>query len=157
MDTPKTLADKRNLNGMPAKTTHLPQEFRDKVIEDAKQRILDGHTIAQIAESHSIAPRTLRYWLSSLGEEYNELRRAWIDNMLSEAYEEINDAQDVLPLARAREKWKAVTWYAERRDRQRYGVQQQTANNQDLTVTINIGSHDNGSVTINAEPSYPQD
>ena len=57
----------------------------------------------------------------SLGDEYQELRQLCIDNMLAEALEEIDNATEHLPLARAREQWKAATWYAERRDQQRYG------------------------------------
>ena len=41
--------------------------------------------------------------------------------MLAEAKEEIDNATDNFPLARANSKWKAATWYAERKDQQRYG------------------------------------
>ena len=57
----------------------------------------------------------------SLGEEYQELRQLYIDNMLAEALEEIDTADSNFPLARANTKWRAATWYAERRDQQRYG------------------------------------
>jgi len=103
----------------------VPQEARDAVLEDAKGMILAGNTIAQIAEKHGISERTLQYWLSSLDDEYEELRRLWIDNLLAEAGEllkETNEAGNApLRLARARELWKRATWYAERRDRARYG------------------------------------
>ncbi len=35
-------------------------------------------------------------------EEYRELRQLWIDNMLAEAKEEIDNVTDNFPLARAR-------------------------------------------------------
>jgi hypothetical protein len=38
----------------------------------------------------------------ALGEEYQELRRVWIDNMLTESLEEIDNTTDHFPL-RARE------------------------------------------------------
>lgn len=41
--------------------------------------------------------------------------------MLAEAKEEIDNVTDHFPLARANSKWRAGTWYAERRDQQRYG------------------------------------
>jgi len=47
-------------------------------------------------------PRTLNAWLMSMGEEYRELRQLWIDNMLAEAKEEIDNVTDNFPLARAR-------------------------------------------------------
>ncbi len=41
--------------------------------------------------------------------------------MLAEALEEIDNATEHFPLSRANSKWRAATWYAERRDQQRYG------------------------------------
>lgn len=104
----------------------IPAETKQAILEDAKVRILEGHTLQEIAEDHGVSKRTLNTWLIALGDEYQEIRQAWIDNMLSEAKEAIDSADEQLPLARAREQWKAATWYAERRDRARYG--QQVAN-----------------------------
>jgi hypothetical protein len=50
--------------------------------------------------------------------------------MLAEALEEIDNATDNFPLSRANSKWRAATWYAERRDQQRYGSSK---------VNVNIG------------------
>ena len=104
----------------------IPAETKQTILEDAKERILKGDTLTEIAEDHGISKRTLNTWLMALGDEYQELRQVWIDNMLAEAKEAIDGADEQLPLARAREQWKAATWYAERRDRLRYG--QQVAN-----------------------------
>ena len=116
-----------------------------EILEDAKLRIMEGDTLSQIAHKHGIGERTLDTWLHGLGEEYQELRQAWVDKMLMDAGKEIEDSlvpiascdgQDLIDqngqriertdkerLARARELWKRATWYAERRDRARYGVQ----------------------------------
>ena len=56
-----------------------------------------------------------------MGDEYQKLRQLCIDNMLAEALEEIDNSDSNFPLARANSKWRAATWYAERRDQQRYG------------------------------------
>lgn len=103
--------------------TLIPLDRKELILDDAKRRILDGDTLHEIAVSHGITKRTLNTWLMALGEEYQELRQVWIDNMLSEAKEAIDSADENFPLTRAREQWKAATWYAERRDRARYGVQ----------------------------------
>ncbi len=50
--------------------------------------------------------------------------------MLAEALEEIDNSESNFPLSRANSKWKAATWYAERRDQQRYGGHK---------VNINVG------------------
>lgn len=109
----------------------VPDDVRASILNDAKEQILGGMSIAQIAEKHGIAERTLEYWLAAMGEEYEELRRVWIDNMLTEARELMKnpgeDDKAPLRLAKARDLWKSATWYAERRDRQRYGQDQTQA------------------------------
>jgi len=101
--------------------TLIPLDRKERILEDAKNRILKNHTLEQIAQSHKITKRTLNTWLMSLGDEYQELRQLCIDNMLAEALDDIDNATDNFPLARANSKWKAATWYAERRDQLRYG------------------------------------
>jgi len=49
--------------------------------------------------------------------------------MLAEALDDIDNSDSNFPLARANSKWKAATWFAERRDK-RYG---------DHRLNINIG------------------
>ncbi|MCH8014925.1 MAG: hypothetical protein IH823_09175 [Candidatus Dadabacteria bacterium] len=101
--------------------TLIPLERKELILADAKERILENHTLEQIAKTHGITKRTLNTWLMSLGDEYQELRQLCIDNMLAEALEEIDNSDSNFPLARANSKWRAATWYAERRDQQRYG------------------------------------
>jgi len=112
--------------------TLIPIDRKQTILEDAKERILKNHTLEQIAKSHGITKRTLNTWLMSLGDEYLELRQHCIDNMLAEALEEIDNSDSNFPLARANSKWKAATWYAERRDQQRYGGHK---------VNVNIGNN----------------
>jgi len=101
--------------------TLIPLDRKQLILEDAKERILKNHTLEQIAKTHRITKRTLNTWLMSLGDEYQELRQLCIDNMLAEALDEIDNSDSNFPLARANSKWRAATWYAERRDQQRYG------------------------------------
>ncbi len=101
--------------------TLIPLKRKELILADAKERILKNHTLEQIAKTHGITKRTLNTWLMSLGDEYQELRQLCIDNMLAEALDEIDNSDSNFPLARANSKWRAATWYAERRDQQRYG------------------------------------
>lgn len=89
--------------------TLIHLDRKNLILEDAKKRILENHTLEQIAKTHGITKRTLNTWLMSLGEEYQELHRVWVDNMLSEALEEIDNATEHFSLARTNSKWKAVT------------------------------------------------
>jgi len=124
--------------------TLIPIDRKQTILEDAKERILKNHTLEQIAKSHGITKRTLNTWLMSLGDEYQELRQYCIDNMLAEALEEIDNSDSNFPLARANSKWRAATWYAERRDQQRYGSNK---------VNVNIGSERN----ISTEEALEED
>lgn len=113
------------------------------IVNDAKQLILNGYTLQQIADKHGIHRTSLFAWLQALGEEYEDIRKAWIDGMLAQASDDIEQAgleqiragevgQAQFYLARARETWKKATWYAERRDTRYSPVQQQA------TISINL-------------------
>jgi transposase-like protein len=117
-------------------------EAKELVLDDARKLIPIGASIAEIATKHGIAERTLEYWLASLGDEYVELRRMWIDNLLQEAGDLLKDTNEdgnaALRLARARELWKRATWYAERRDRARYGQEAPASAAQAVQININL-------------------
>ena len=122
----------------------VSEQSKALILEDAKQLIPSGASLVQIASKHGIAERTLEYWLASLGDEYIELRQLWIDNLLHEAGELLKDRREDgaagLRLARARELWKRATWYAERRDRARYGQDQMSSSAQAVVINIDLGA-----------------
>ena len=102
----------------------IPLHHKQAILEDAKKSILQNYTLAEIAASHGISRRRLVSWLMSLGDEYQEIcRQLWIDNMLEEAKKDIDNATDHFPLAKVSAKWKAATWYADRKDQLRFGGQ----------------------------------
>jgi hypothetical protein len=57
-----------------------------------------------------------------------------VDQELTRTGEEIREATEPLPLARAREESKYWQWIAERRDSQRYGQKQE------VSISIDLGS-----------------
>lgn len=125
-----------------------PLQVREDILEAAKVDILVGrNTLTEIAERYGISRRVLTYWLAQLGEEYYTLRKAWIDNMLADADEALDQVDpqgnkdvEYLKLNKARELIKRAQWYAERRDRQRYGEQ---AEAKEVAVTV-IVNRDKG-------------
>lgn len=141
-------------NPAPAKGRQapVPAERRKEILERAKTAILnEGKTLAQIAEAEGVSVATLKIWLHSLGDEYKQLRTAWLDGMLAEATRAIDDESgDALALARAREKWRYATWYAERRDPVRYGAKGEGL--QQLGVTVVV--HRDGAM-IDVTPQAP--
>lgn len=112
---------------VPQRGNRYTEEQRDAIVTDAMARILTGETLAEIAARHGVSVPSLHIWLSRLGDEYIDLRRTWIDGMLTEAKTAIDTSDDQLSLSRAREQWRSAAWYAERRDAQRYGVKQDQA------------------------------
>ena len=43
--------------------TLIPLDRKERILEDAKNRVLKNHTSEQIAKSHGITKRTLNTWL----------------------------------------------------------------------------------------------
>ena len=109
---------------VPARGKRYSPEQRQQVVSDALARTVDGDTLADIAADHGVTVQTLHAWLSATGDEYRELRQAWLDSMLARGAVAIDASTDQFELARAREQWKYATWYAERRDPARYGARQ---------------------------------
>lgn len=106
--------------------SHHAPGTRERVLKAAYPAILQGKTLKQIAAEQDIPPRTLSLWLHAQ-HDYAELRQTWLDSMLADAAEAIEDETgDQLQLARARERWRKATWYAERRDPARYGARLDT-------------------------------
>lgn len=50
-----------------------------------------------------------------MGEEHNELRQLWVDNMLAKANEEIDNVKDNISLENNDSKQEAATWCSERK------------------------------------------
>ena len=113
----------------------VPEETRLAILEDTKHRIFGGERLMDIAAHHGIPPRTLDYWLAQLGDNYKQLRRAWLDSKLTSAEEMIADASDPLVLAKGRELFKCASWYAERRDPERYAPKQEITHKNDEPQT----------------------
>jgi transposase-like protein len=82
----------------------IPVNCKQLILEDAKKGILRNHSLEEIAIHHGISKRTLKKWLMSLGEEHQELRQLWIDNMLAEAKEETENVVSNFPITRTNSK-----------------------------------------------------
>jgi hypothetical protein len=98
-------------NPAPAKGRQPPvePERRAAIIAECKEQILAGWTMDQMAQHHGVSRVTLHLWFHALGDEYKALRQTWIDNLLVEAGEKLEDENgDALSLARARELFKRM-------------------------------------------------
>ena len=84
------------------------------------QRLNAGEFISDIARSFSVTPSALIQQLSG-DPEYKAAREAGAEVRLTGHYSGIGLANDVLSLARAREGFKAASWFAEREFPERWG------------------------------------
>jgi hypothetical protein len=94
----------------------IPEDRKKGILDDAFVQIMAGRTLIQIGADYGIHHKTLQRWLLAMGDEYKELRKAYIDNILIESREALRDSTDALSLAHAREGWKADTWLASKVD-----------------------------------------
>ena len=102
-------------------------EKRLEVILSVPEALRSGETTTQIAERHGINPRTLRSWL--IGESApEEARGEFLSHEIIARAEQIDLADHPLPLARAREAFKAWSWIAERRENRLFGQKQEITN-----------------------------
>lgn len=106
----------------------IPAEKKAEILQALKTELLNGGTLESISLKYDIAPRTLSYWCAQLGDEYREIRKQWIDAKLVDAESMMHEAADPFKLAKGRELFRAASWYAERRDPERY------ADKRELTV-----------------------
>lgn len=139
-------------NPAPAKGRQapVPAERRKEIIDSAREHILNGKTLKDIAAIEGVSVATLSIWFHGLGDEYKDLRRLWVDEMLVKSANNIDESVDALALARAREQWRYATWYAERRDPFRYGAKGEGL--QQLGVTVVV--HRDGAM-IDVTPQAP--
>jgi hypothetical protein len=106
----------------------IPEDKKAEILGALKAELLAGGTLESIANKYEVSPRTLSYWCAQLGDEYREIRKHWIDAKLTDAEVMMQEAIDPFKLAKGRELFRAASWYAERRDPERY------ADKRELTV-----------------------
>jgi len=117
---------------------HTPEK-RQEVITDAVEALRHGETTDTIGARHGVSGRTLRYWL--LGDERAEQARSFmIAAELARTLDDLKEAKyagSPLPLACAREEFRAWSWIAERRESRLYGQKQEVTHVVQPVLTIN--------------------
>lgn len=82
-----------------------------------------GHAL-DIAAKHGISPRTLQHWVM-LDEQADQARAGYFAHEMSKAYDELDNAQNGLELAKAKEKLAHLRHIAETRARRYFGKEAQ--------------------------------
>ena len=86
-------------------------------------RLYDGNQVKEIAAGYGITGEAITNVLSG-DPEYVAARQQGIAARLEQHYAEMGEARDALALARARERFRASSWFAEREFSARWGQQQ---------------------------------
>ena len=93
---------------------------KDKII----QHMASGGLLSQISATLGVSPAAISQVLAN-DPKYIEARLNGVHVRLDTQYQRMEEADDALNLARARECWKAATWFAEREFPERWGQKQQ--------------------------------
>ena len=91
--------------------------------DDILAKLYAGNQVKEIAEGYAITGAAIANVLAG-DPEYVAARQQGIAARLERHYAEMKDAPDALALARARECYKASSWFAEREFSSRWGQQQ---------------------------------
>jgi hypothetical protein len=109
----------------------VPDETRKAVIDEAINAIQQGENSHQamdaLGKKYGVSGRTVRTWLLA-DDRAEKARGLLISSELARTLDEMRAAKDAsspLPLACAREEFRAWSWMAERRESRLYGQKQE--------------------------------
>ena len=100
------------------------QTDKERIIDAAIPLLAAGTPTNDIAAQYGISGRTLRHWLIH-DDAAEEARSAFLTGQMMDAVADMETAEDQLPLARARERFKSYAWLAERRLPDKFGVKKE--------------------------------
>ena len=115
-------------------------ERKQEIIKGALTGIAQGQNSEAIGATYGVPGRTIRYWLLN-DDKAEQARKCLVDQELARCGEEIRDAQEPLPLARAREEFRYWSWIAERRDSARYGQKQELTVKAEFSIDTILDGH----------------
>ena len=102
-------------------------EQKQAIIADTLKSLEAGETTEQIAARYGITGRAIRHWLLD-DPQADTARRIMVNGELARTLDEMKEAKHAdspLPLACAREEFRAWSWIAERREYKLYGAKQE--------------------------------
>ena len=115
---------------------------RDWIIEEMGK----GSTVYSVAQKLGVSVPAICQQLAK-DEEYRRAREAGAQVRLDKQYEKMENAPDSLSLARARETFKAASWFAEREFPEKWG-QKQAGANLAVQVVINPQTEEGTAQTV---------
>lgn len=98
------------------------------------ERVAKGEFLSSIAQSFGITHPAISQVLAN-DPDYRQARRDGAQKRLEEQYAKLEGAKTQLTLARARETWKAASWFAEREFPDQWGQK-----NQSISVVVQVSA-----------------
>lgn len=115
-------------------TSPVPIDKRNAIIQQALPMLAQGVSTEIIGASFGIDGSTLRGWLlTHAAPEAEQARADYLARDLARWQGEIENATDTIPLARAREGFRAAAWVAERRLPSMFGQRQEIHHTHDIS------------------------
>lgn len=139
---------RKKVNRMPKAAINgqfLPKftpEKKQEILLETYKRLEMGETTEQIASTFGLTGRGLRHWLLD-DPMADQARRMLINGELARTLDEMKEAKHAespLPLACAREEFRAWSWIAERRESRLYGPKQEVTHHLQPVLNINTSS-----------------
>lgn len=113
----------------------LPAEQRLQAVANASVRIAHGEFLDDIAADIGVSKQTLSLWLlDDLPEQYKLAQRRGLIRRIADADQRLEEAEDPLDLAKAREMAKFARWDAERRLPALFGMKQEISHTHTMVV-----------------------
>lgn len=119
----------------------IPEETKLKVIEEAATAVQMGEyshaAMDALGAKYGVSGRTVRTWLLA-DDRAEKARGLLINGELARTLDELREAKTAsspLPLACAREEFRAWSWMAERREHRLYGPKQEVTHTGTITVS----------------------
>ena len=119
----------------------IPESTKLLVIEEAATAVQMGEyshaAMDALGAKYGVSGRTVRTWLLA-DERAEKARGLLINGELARTLDELREAKTAsspLPLACAREEFRAWSWMAERREHRLYGQKQEVTHTGTVTVT----------------------
>lgn len=117
------------------------------IIAESIPKLSLGISTEVIGKEYGIDGSTLRRWLVN-DPSAEDARAEFLTERLMESLKAIDEADDVFPLARAREQFRAWSWMAERRLPSRFGPKAEIAG---LAINIMIARNDGEQMRVVSE------
>ena len=106
-------------------------------LPDIIQRYLNGESIQALAKDAKVSRQAIYQWMHRTGDtHYYDLVTDAMLARLADADQDLEDATDMLDIARAREKAKFTRWDLERRRPGLFGPKQEIKQETSLTITV---------------------